>query len=194
MKVLTRFQEALLKEYNRTRRQLRTRLKRSMAPADVKAFINESFTELTERQAKIIIQYTYKTFKKGISDADEEISSVRIAAAAAAPNIPGGTFKFDLDTVSTKQMNRIMHHNLGAIGKYNVNLSKAHQAQYNLLLSDSKLLRSLNTYGWTPWLEEEWKKRGIAPEIIKLIKGQKTSAQMISILNWKGIVLDLTVL
>jgi hypothetical protein len=185
MKVLTRFQEALLKEYNRTRKQLRTRLKHSMAPADVKAFIKESFTELTERQASIIARYIYKAYKSGTSDAKKDLKSVKISAAAPIPDM--GNVGMDLSEVSQLQMNRIFHTRLGAIGDYNINLSKTLQHQYNVLLSDNKLIASLNRDGWTPWLDETLKKRGTDPAIITLIKGQKTSKQMINIFELHGI-------
>jgi hypothetical protein len=84
-------------------------------------------------------------------------------------------------------MNRIFHTHLGAIGNYNEKLSKTLQHQYNVLLSDNKLINSLNTHGFTPWLEKEWEKRGIDPKVIALVKGQKTSAKMVSILEYNGI-------
>jgi hypothetical protein len=84
-------------------------------------------------------------------------------------------------------MNRIFHTHLGAIGNYNEKLSKTLQHQYNVLLSDNKLINSLNTHGFTPWLEKEWQKRGIDPKVIALVKGQKTSAKMASILEYNGI-------
>jgi hypothetical protein len=185
MKVLTRFQEALLKEYNRTRKQLRTRLKRPMAPADVKAVIKESFTELTERQTVIIARYIYKAYKGGLADARKEHKGIKIEAAAPIPDM--GSVGMDLCEVSQLQMNRIFHTHLGAIGKYNMNLSKTLQHQYNKLLSDNKLIASLNRDGWTPWLDETLKKRGTDHAIINLIKGQKTSKQMINILELYGI-------
>lgn len=183
MKQLTRFQTQLLREYKRTQKQLRMRFKRKMEPADVKAFIKKAIEELTERQAVIIARYIYKSYKTGTADAEKELKSSKIEGAA--PNI--GDVGIDLSEVSQKQMNLIFHRNLGAIGNYNENLSKTLQQQYNLLLNDNKILKSLDTTGWTPWLEEEWKKRGIAPEVIKLIKGQKTAKQMISILEMQGI-------
>jgi hypothetical protein len=185
MKQLTRFQQVLIKEYNRTRKHLRTQLKQPTAPEDVRTIIKNELKKLTERQALIIARYIYKAYKGGTAEANKELKGIEIKAAAPIPDI--GNVGIGLDTVSKEQMNRIFHRNLGAIGDYNINLSKELQHQYNLLLSDNKLLKSLNTHGWTPWLEGEWQKRGIAPEIIKLVKGQKTSAQMVSILEMQGI-------
>jgi hypothetical protein len=185
MKVLTRFQQALLKEYNRTRKKLRTQFKRKMEPVEVKAIIKEAFKELLERQSKIIARYIYREYKKGAMDAKKERKGINIEAAAPIPDM--GDIGIDLSEVSQQQMGRIMHRNLGAIGDYNMELSKTLQHQYNVLLNDNKLLKSLNIHGWTPWLEAEWKKRGIAPEVIALVKGQKTSKQMINILELHGI-------
>jgi hypothetical protein len=156
-----------------------------MAPADVKAFIKEFFTELTERQTVIIARYIYKAYKSGMGDAKKELKSVKIEAAAPKPDM--GSVGMDLSEVSQQQMNRIFHNNLGAIGNYNEKLSKTLQTQYNKLLSDNKLIASLNRDGWTPWLDETLKKRGTDPAIINLIKGQKTSKQMINILELHGI-------
>jgi hypothetical protein len=185
MKVLTRFQGELLKEYKRTQKQLRIQLKRKNTPEIVKAIIEESINALTERQAVIIARYVYLEYKKGIADAKRELKGVNIEGAAPIPDMGGVGMK--LDEVSQQQMNRIFHTHLGKIGDYNINLSKTHQAQYNLLLNDNKLLKNLNQNGWTPWLEKEWEKRGIDPSVIKLVKGQKTSKQMVNILESYGI-------
>jgi hypothetical protein len=185
MKVLTRFQGELLKEYKRTQKQLRMQLKRENAPEIVKAIIKESIEALTERQALIIARFIYREYKKGLVDAEKELKGVNIEGAAAIPDM--GSVGIKLDEVSQKQMNRIFNTHLGAIGDYNTNLSKTLQHQYNLLLNDNKLIKSLNMHGFTPWLEREWQKRGIAPEVIALIKGQKTSKQMVNILELHGI-------
>jgi hypothetical protein len=185
MKTLTRFQHDLIREYNKTRKQLRTRLKRRLAPEIVKSIIKEAFKELLERHARIIARYIYKSYKSGTVEAKQELKGVNIKAAAPIQDM--GDVGIDLSEVSELQMNWIFHTHLGAIGNYNKNMSKTLQHQYNLLLNDNKLINSLNTHGFTPWLEKEWQKRGIAPEVIKLIKGQKTSKQMVNILELHGI-------
>jgi hypothetical protein len=160
-------------------------LKRKNAPEVVKAIIEESIKALTEKQAIIIARYIYREYKKGLADATRELKGIKIEAAAPIPDM--GNVGMDLSEVSQQQMNRIFHTHLGAIGDYNINLSKTLQHQYNVLLSDNTLIKSLDTHGFTPWLEREWQKRGIAPEVIKLVKGQKTSKQMVNILELHGI-------
>jgi hypothetical protein len=185
MKAITRFQTDLFREYKRTQKLLRIQLKRKNTLEIVKAIIEESIKALTKRQAIIIARYTYKEFKKGVADAKRELKGVNIEGAAAIPDM--GSVGMDLDDVSQQQMNRIFHTHLGKIGDYNATLSKELQHQYNVLLNDNKLIKSLDTKGWTPWLEKEWQKRGIDPAVIKLIKGQKTSKQMVNILELHGI-------
>jgi hypothetical protein len=185
MKIITRFQTELFREYKRTQKRLRIQFKHKIAPELVKAIIGEAFKELLERQARIIAGYTYKSYKSGTVEATQELKGVNIKAAAPIPDM--GSVGMDLSEVSELQMNRIFHNNLGAIGNYNEKLSKTLQTQYNKLLSDNTLIASLNRDGWTPWLDEALEKRGIDPKVIALVKGQKTSAKMVSILEYNGI-------
>lgn len=169
----------LQREYVRTRKEINQLLKRRISPIDLKVDIKEAMLKLTARQSRIIALYMLKAFKGGEKDAEREL--IGIIKAAAPP--------IEVVFSSTKDPNlaRITRRNIGNIGKYNIALNKRLISQYDSLLSDNKLVSSLRQHGWTPWLGESLKKKGIDPKVISLIKNQTTSAKMLSILRDQGI-------
>ena len=161
-------------EYIRARKELVNGLKQKRAPETVKKIINDSFNDLNNKLSVILTLHIAKAFKSGTRDAKTEFKDA-IRAVVLRPDIPDPL------------VGKIAHENIGAIGKYNVTLNKALQKEYNILLSDNKLLNSLKRDGWTPWLGESLKKKGIDPKVISLVKQQSTSTKMLSILNQQGL-------
>jgi hypothetical protein len=171
----------LLIEYIRTRKRLVKDLKRRQSPEDVKSLIQESISLLNDRLFHILAFYIAKAFTQGTQDAEKEFKGL-IAAAAPSPSIA-----FELSSIKDPNLSRITRSNIGSIGRYNVGLNKGLAAQYDALLSDNKLASSLKKHGWTPWLGETLKKRGIDPKVISLVKDQKTTAKMLTVLRDHGI-------
>ena len=182
MKTFILFSRKLNLEYTRARKRLTLQFKKQLIPNEAKVLIDKAIVELTARQSRIIAYYLNKSFLGGIRDARKEIKDANVIAGAAA-----ATVGFDLSSIADSDLRAISKANIGAIGKYNVNLSKELIKQYDMLLSDNKLINSLNREGWTPWLDKTLLKRGIDPAVISLVKQQKTSAKMIQILNDQGI-------
>lgn len=168
-------------EYNSTRKLLVKRLKKRQSPEAAKIIIETSIALLNDRLSHIIALHAAKAFMLGKRDAKNELKDI-IAAAAPSP-----TIGFDLSSINDPALKKITHRNIGAIGKYNVALSKSLIKEYDKLLSDNRLLKSLNRDGWSPWLGETLKKRGIDPKVISLVKDQTTSKKMVSVLRDQGI-------
>lgn len=169
----------LQREYARTRKEINRLLKRRISSIDLKSGIKEALLKCTNKQSRIIALYITKAFAGGKKDAEKELKSL---FKAAAP-ISG----VDLTSIKDPNLARITRSNVGSIGKYNLALNKTLIKQYDMLLSDNKLSSSLHQHGWTPWLGESLKKRGIDPKVIALVKDQTTSAKMLSILRDQGI-------
>lgn len=169
------------REYTRTRKDIVRQLKKKQSPNDVKTIINEAISLLNKRLFHLIVLYTGKSFTQGTKDAEMEVTG---SLAAAAPK---AAMSFDLSSVKDPKLARITRSNIGSIGKYNNTLSKTLIKQYDTLLSDSKLLASLDKHGWTPGLGETLKKRGIDPKVISLVKDQKTTAKMLAVIREQGI-------
>ena len=166
-------------QYTRTRKELVQVLKRKQSPEDVKIALKASFDLLNLRLARTLFTYMARASIQGKKDAENEVGSV-IKGAAQSASISFGS-------IDDPAFKKITHRSLGQIGKYNVALNKSLIKEYDRLLSDNKLANSLRTHGYTLWLGESLKKRGIDPKVISLIKQQSTSTKMLSILNQQGI-------
>jgi hypothetical protein len=188
MKPETAFTRKLLAEYNRTRLKINILLKRRRTPEDTKILLEKAVAELTARQSSVIAYYMSKAFIGGGRLARKEFKKLKIAAAAPVPRAGIG---FDVFSITNPRLLTITHDKIGHIGKYNVGFDKALADQYDTLLSDNRLVDSLNKHGWTPWLGETLKKKGIDPRVIDLVKRQKTSAKMLTLLNQCGIAGDM---
>jgi hypothetical protein len=166
-------------EYTRTRKELVRTLKRRQSPEDVKIALKTSFDLLNARLARILFPYMARSSVQGKKDAEKELGGT-IKGAAPSASIGFGS-------ISDPGLKKITHHSLGQIGKYDLALNKSLIKEYDRLLSDNKLANSLRTHGWTPWMGETLKKKGIDSKVISLLKQQSTSAKMLSILNQQGI-------
>ena len=174
----TAYAQRLIMEYNRARRLLRKYLKAKHNPRDVTAKIAEIISNMSARQSKII-GYTLNTaFLEGTKEGNKELSNATISAAAVG---------FDLSKVADTHLHKITKDTIGHIGKYNSGLTNQLQLEYNTLLADNRLVTSLNTHGWTPWLDKALEKRGVSGEVIALTKGQTTTVKMVNILELHGI-------
>ena len=182
MKPEIAFGRKLIQEYLREKNLLVARFKKQITPEDAKAFISDTIKDLTARQSRIIAHYMIRSFAVGATEAEKELAGAKIEAATTTAEVA-----FDLDSISDSHLKQITRHHIGRIGAFNVDLNKNLISQYDKLLKDNKLVNSLKTNGWTPWLEAEWTKRGIDPKVISLIKDQKTTAKMLTILNQEGI-------
>ena len=176
------FARKLQSEYQRTRRKLTAGLKRKLSETATKSLIREEIKALIINQERIMVRYLTKAFLSGIRDAKKELGGVKIVQAGAKTEIG-----FDLNTITDSNLQKIGRANIGVIGKFNIILRDDLIKHYDELLSDNKLLTSLNKDGWTPWLGESLKKRGIDPAVISLVKHQKTTGKMLTILNEQGI-------
>jgi predicted NAD-dependent protein-ADP-ribosyltransferase YbiA (DUF1768 family) len=179
MKPITQYQRKLKLEYSRAQKSLILKFKRRQTPSDAKALIRDTIKALTARQSKVMAYYIIKSFLAGERDARNEFKGVIKAAA------PGASIEFG--SITDPNLKRIVRANIGAIGDFNIALRNDLIKQYDKILGDNKLHNSLARDGWTPWLDESLKKRGISPEVISLIKHQKTTAKMLSALNDQGI-------
>ena len=185
MKDVTLYQRKLQREYSRTRELLIRNFKRQQTHDNAKALIKTATAALTARQSRIIGYYISKSFLNGVRDAKKEVKDIKIVRGAASPS--KAEIGFDLNTITDSNLQKIGRANIGAIGKFNIILRDDLIKQYDELLSDNKLLTSLNKDGWTPWLGESLKKRGIDPAVISLVKHQKTTVKMLTIINEQGI-------
>jgi hypothetical protein len=177
---MTAYAQRLILEYHRARKLLRKYFKKRHNPDEARSKIKEIIDNMAARQSKII-GYTLNTaFQAGAKEGDNEISNATISVAAAS-------VVFDLSKVSDSHLNKITKDTIGSIGKYNTLLSKQLTLQYDTLLADNKLVYSLTQNGWTPWLDKTLEKRGINPKVISLLKGQTSTAKMITILETEGI-------
>lgn len=174
------FTRKLQKEYNRARKILTRELRKRRTPEDTKILFKTAINDLTARQSKIIAYYIAKAFFDGKKAAEREVEGILIKAAAAEVG-------FNIFSIEDPKLRGITHDKIGHIGKYNVGFDKALAAQYDKLFQDNKLLESLHRDGWTPWLGETLKQRGIDPRVINLVKNQRTSAKMLEVLNQQGI-------
>ena len=174
--------QRLILEYNRARKLLRKYFKKRHDPDEARAKIKEIIDNMTVRQSKVIGYTLNDAFRKGAKEGGKEIGNVTISAAASSASLG-----FDLTKVADADLNRITAKTIGDIGKYNTLLSKQLMLEYDTLLADNKLVLSLNTHGWTPWLDKLLEKRGISPEVIALAKGQTTTNKIIAILEREGI-------
>ena len=174
--------QKLIKEFNHTRQRLVTKLKRNLFPKTAKTLIRDEIKSLTARQSRIIAYSITKSFIAGQHDAKKEIEGVKLITAAAKASVG-----FDLSTIADTDLAKIGRTNIGAIGKFNIILRDDLIKQYDTLLSDNRLLNSLNTHGYTSWLDGALLKKGIDPAVISLVKHQKTTVKMLSILNSEGI-------
>jgi hypothetical protein len=176
------YAQRLILEFNRARKLLRKYFKKRHNPDEARAKIKEIIDNMTARQSKIIGYTLNDAFRRGAKESNKEISNATISAAASSASMG-----FDLTKVADANLNKITAKTIGDIGKYNTQLSKQLTLQYNTLLADNKLVYSLTQKGWTPWLDKTLEKRGISPVVIALVKGQTTTAKMISILEREGI-------
>lgn len=169
------------REYTRTRKDITRQLKKKQSPKEVKIIINEAISLLNERLFRLIAFYTDKAFTQGAGDAKMEVTG---SLAAAAPK---AAMSFDLSSTKNPELPRITRSSIGSIGRYNLTINKTLIKQYDTLLTDNKLLASLNKHGWTPWLGETLKNKGIDPKVISLIKDQKTTDKMLAVIREQGI-------
>jgi len=131
---------------------------------------------MTAKQSKIIGYTLNKAYKAGTKEGDKLIKGEITAAAVS----------FDLSKVSDTHLNKITKGTIGHIGKYNAQLSKQLTLEYKTLLADNVLMIKLAETGWSPAIEKALTKRGISAEVIALVKGQSSTAKMISILEMQG--------
>lgn len=176
------YAQRLILEYNRARKILRKYFKKRHDPDEARAKIKEIVDNMTARQSKIIGYTLNDAFRKGAKESDKEISNATISAATSPASMG-----FNLTKVADANLNKITAKTIGDIGKYNPILTNQLQLEYNTLLSDNKLVNSLNKHGWTPWLDNTLAKRGVKPEVIALAKGQTTTKKIIDILEMEGI-------
>ena len=172
----------LIAEYIRAKKLLVAKFKKLIASGNAKAFISDTIKELSNKQSKIIAFHLIKSYAKGAKDAESELKGAKIEAGAAIAEVA-----FDLDSISDSHLKQITRHHIGRIGAYNVELNKTLIKQYDKLLSDNRLSNSLKQHGWTPWLGETLKQKGIDPKVIALVKDQTSTAKMLQILNQEGI-------
>ena len=183
MKDAISFSHKLIAEYLRAKKLIVAKFKKQIAPNDAKEFITTTIKDVTARQSRIIAQYLIKSFAVGAKEAEQELKGAKIEAAAA----PIASVAFDLNSISDSHLKQITRHHIGRIGAFNVDLTKNLISQYDTLLSDNKLSNSLKQHGWTPWLGDALKQKGIDPKVIALIKDQTTTAKMLQLLNQEGI-------
>jgi hypothetical protein len=176
------YAQRLILEYNRARKLLRKYFKKRHEPDEARAKIKEIIDNMAARQSKVIGYTLNNAFRNGAKEGSKVVSDATISAAASSVSLG-----FDLTKVADANLNKITAKTIGDIGKYNTQLSKQLTLQYNTLLADNKLVYSLTQNGWTPWLDKTLEKRGISPAVIALVKGQTTTAKMISILEREGI-------
>lgn len=173
----TVYTQRLIIEFNRARKVLRKYFKARHEPIDARRKIQETIENTTRRQSKIIGGTLIASFHAGI------IEGTKIAEGTLTADAMG----FDLSKVSDTHINKITKETIGHIGQYNEALSKQLILEYDTLLADNRLVTSLKTDGWTPWLDKSLEARGVSPEVISLAKGQTTTAKMIHILEMQGI-------
>lgn len=185
MNDITQYQRKLQLEYSRAKKTIIVKLRRQQSTSNTRALIKEAIRALTARQSRIISFYISKSFHAGRRDARKEIKGVKILEAAAVN--PRAGVGFNLSSIADSDLIRIGRSSIGAIGKFNIILEKELLKQYDELLSDNRLLDSLDMHGWTPWLDDALKKRGIDPAVISLAKHQATTVKMLKVLNDQGI-------
>jgi hypothetical protein len=174
----TIYAQRLILEYNRARKQLRKYFKKTgHTPEGTRRKIKETIENTTRRQSKIIGYTLTASYNAGLIVGNKIVGGTLSAASAG----------FDFTQISDTHLNKITKDTIGHIGKYNEALSKQLMLEYDTLLSDNRLVNSLTTEGWSPWLEKALEARGVNPEVISLLRGQTSTAKMISILEMQGI-------
>lgn len=173
----TVYAQRLIKEYNHARKLLHKYLKKRHDPSDVTAMMAAVIENMTNRQSKIIGYTLNSAFKAGTKEGNKILRKARVTAA---------TVGFDMTKISDAHLNKITKSTIGHVGKYNTQLSKQLILEYKVLLADNTLMTTIAKTGWTPAIGNALAKRGISAEVIALVKGQSTTAKMISVLEMQG--------